>query len=69
MKQEQSSKPQQFDERMLEASAKHLSIDPQRITSVQASTDGGGHFTGIEVVIHISTGRRLGKWVDDKLLS
>jgi hypothetical protein len=49
------------------ACARFLGIKPEQISRVEVTTDGGGHFTGIDVLIHIPTGRQLGEWVKDHL--
>lgn len=49
------------------ACANYLDIDPKHISDVKTTYDGGGHFTGINAVIHVSTGRGLAAWVRDNL--
>ena len=49
------------------ACANYLGIDPARIANVETTQDGGGHFTGLKVVIHIPTGREVDSWVKKNL--
>jgi len=51
------------DEQEVLACANHLGIDPKRISRIETTTDGGGHFTGLKVIIHVSTGRPISEWV------
>ncbi len=52
-----------WDEQEVLACANYLGIVPGRISRVEATVDGGGHFTGLEVIIHISTGRQVSRWI------
>ena len=45
------------------ACAYHFGLDPSRIAYIKTRTDGGGHFTGIDVVLHIDTGRRIDQFI------
>ena len=51
------------DQRQLLACAYHLGLDPSRIDRVKLVIDGGGHYTGLDVVMHISPGRQTAKVV------
>lgn len=51
------------DEQEVLACANYLGIDPKRISRVETTTDDGGHFTGLKVIIHVSTGRQVSEWV------
>lgn len=51
------------DEQEVLACANYLGIDPERISRVETTADGDDHFTGLKVIIHISTGRQVGAWV------
>lgn len=54
-------------ENELLACANHLGIDPKKISLIKTACDGGGHFTGLDVIIHISTGRNVNQWVQKNL--
>lgn len=45
------------DEETKRACANYLGIDPKLINKVEHPTDGGGHFTGLRVIIFISAER------------
>lgn len=49
--------PNDIDEETKRACANYLGIDPKLITEVQRPTDGGGHFTGLRVIIFITAPR------------
>lgn len=51
------------------ACANYLGIEVERIARVETVLDPGGHSEGLEIVLHISTGRQVGKWVRSNLPS
>lgn len=36
-------------------------LNPRFMTVAEVTTDGGGHFNGVRVVLHFPTGRRVGE--------
>ena len=62
--------PNDRDEETRRACANYLGIDPRHISKVEHPTDGGGHYTGLRVIIFIPAERTHGRelvnrWKDD----
>ncbi|PIR41175.1 MAG: hypothetical protein COV31_02070 [Candidatus Yanofskybacteria bacterium CG10_big_fil_rev_8_21_14_0_10_46_23] len=55
----------EYKGRQKRACAKYLGISPNRISETKVNVDGGGHFTGLEVIISIYTGREVREFVDE----
>lgn len=52
-----------LEEQEILACANYLGIEAETITKVETIQDGGGHFTGLDVIIHIRTERCIALWV------
>ncbi len=61
---EQIRAAQTSEQRERLACAYHFGIDPLQISYVKTKTDGGGHFTGLDVILNIDTGRRVGQFIN-----
>lgn len=49
------------------ACANYLGVKPELIDRVELTKDGGGHFTGLRVIIFIRTGRAVNEWIKEHL--
>ncbi|MDO8492086.1 MAG: hypothetical protein Q7S34_00400 [bacterium] len=56
-----------YEEQKVLACASYLGIDPKHISRVETTTDSGGHFAGLKVIIDISIGRQVDKWVETNI--
>ena len=55
------------DAKMILACADFLNINPNLISKVETTLDGGGHYTGLNVVINIRIDRHIRNWVTKNL--